>query len=189
MSFEPRLAAPMAHRAGVKSHGHPQLTFFTIYAILSPESKGAHADTGIPVPSWVPVFLCIWVFLSRKRKCNLTTGTDAPLGSPSGGAGCPLRGRLRGPHGLISGAITLLRHPLSQPVRLTALPKGEPRGAAVSARQISISCSPRGIDMHKIGFLHKKRRFVTESAGKCDYRAWLAAMAATRACISFLLLA
>ena len=62
--------------------------------------------------------------------CNLATGPDAPLGSPSGGAGCPLRGRLRGPHGLISGAITLLRYPLSQPVRLTALPKGEPRGTA-----------------------------------------------------------
>ena len=37
-----------------------------------------------------------------------------------------------------SGAIILLRYPLSQPVRLTALPKGEPRGAAVSARQITI---------------------------------------------------
>ena len=35
-------------------------------------------------------------------------------------------------------AIILLRYPLSQPVRLTALPKGEPRGAAVSARQITI---------------------------------------------------
>ena len=52
---------------------------------------------------------------ARLPKCNLATGTDAPLGSPSGGAGCPLRGRLRGPHGLISGAITLLRYPLSQP--------------------------------------------------------------------------
>ena len=37
-----------------------------------------------------------------------------------------------------SGAIILLRYPLSRPVRLTALPKGEPRGATVSARKTTI---------------------------------------------------
>ena len=76
--------------------------------------------------------------LYKETNCNLATGTDAPLGSPAGGAGCPVRGRLRGQACLISGANILLRYPLSQPVRLTALPKGEPRGAAVSARQITI---------------------------------------------------
>ena len=37
-----------------------------------------------------------------------------------------------------SAAMILLRYPLSQPVRLTALPKGEPRGATVSARKTTI---------------------------------------------------
>ena len=74
----------------------------------------------------------------RRGNCNRAyTGIDAPLGSPSGGAGCPVRGRLRGPAWRIFAVIILLWHPLSQPVRLTALPKGEPRGAAVSARQIT----------------------------------------------------
>ena len=43
------------------------------------------------------------------------TGTDAPLGSPSGGAGCPVRGRLRGQHAT-KMVFPSLRHPLSQPV-------------------------------------------------------------------------
>ena len=37
---------------------------------------------------------------------------------------------------MISAVIILLRYPLSQPVRLTALPKGEPRGAAEFARKL-----------------------------------------------------
>ena len=71
------------------------------------------------------------------------TGTDAPLGSPSGGAGCPARGRLRGPAWLDSAAMILLRYPLSQPVRLTALPKGEPRGAAILPAKLQFSVQKR----------------------------------------------
>ena len=78
---------------------------------------------------------------SRQTNCNMAYRNRRPLGSPAGGAGCPVRGRLRGQACLISGANILLRYPLSQPVRLTALPKGEPRGAAVSARQITIYLS------------------------------------------------
>ena len=48
------------------------------------------------------------------------------------------------------------RYPLSQPVRLTALPKGEPRGAAVSARQITI-CRAGSPPSHCRGGSHAAR--------------------------------
>ena len=78
---------------------------------------------------------------SRQTNSNMAYRNRCPLGSPYGGAGCPVRGRLRGPMWRFSAAMILLRYPLSQPVRLTALPKGEPRGATVSARQITIYLS------------------------------------------------
>ena len=49
------------------------------------------------------------------------------LGSPFGRAGCPERGSLRGSHVPIHVSNHQTEYPLSQPVRLTALPKGEPR--------------------------------------------------------------
>ena len=62
-----------------------------------------------------------------------------PLAPPLGELAAPKGAHLRGPMWRFSAAIILLRYPLSQPVRLTALPKGEPRSAAVSARQSTIS--------------------------------------------------
>ena len=54
-----------------------------------------------------------------------------------------------------------LRHPLSQPVRLTALPKGEPRDAAVSARQITICLfMGKNILFRRLGWHPAKRHAV-----------------------------
>ena len=77
-----------------------------------------------------------WFYATSRKIVIWRTGTDAPLAPPLGELAAPKGAHLREPMWRFSAAIILLRYPLSQPVRLTALPKGEPRSAAVSVRQI-----------------------------------------------------
>ena len=50
----------------------------------------------VNIPVAARSVVCVSVRLGTSINCNLAYRTDAPLGSPSGGAGCPVRGRLRG---------------------------------------------------------------------------------------------
>ena len=79
--------------------------------------------------------MCLSSLLSRTKNCSLASNgarswcvtERSDLGSPFGRAGCPVRGSLRGSHVPIYAFNHQTEYPLSQPVRLTALPKGEPR--------------------------------------------------------------
>ena len=63
---------------------------------------------------------------------------------PLWGSWLPRKGQTERATRCVRMPLPSLRHPLSQPVRLTALPKGEPRGAAVFARQITICRASAG---------------------------------------------
>ena len=64
------------------------------------------------------------------------------LGSPYGRAGCPVRGSLRGSHVPIYAFNHHTEYPLSQPVRLTALPKGEPRALPRQCDKLQFAAIP-----------------------------------------------
>ena len=78
---------------------------------------------------------------TRAENGNLACRDRRAPWLPLWGSWLPHKGQPERAAWFFSSAIILLRYPLSQPVRLTALPKGEPRGATVSARQVTISRS------------------------------------------------
>ena len=100
--------------------------------------------------------MCLSALLSRTKNCSLASNgarswcvtERSDLGSPFGRAGCPVRGSLRGSHVPIYAFNHQTEYPLSQPVRLTALPKGEPRALSRQCDKLQFAAMLSQTDMH-----------------------------------------
>ena len=84
-------------------------------------------------PRWSTACSDEWYFVGHGME-------RSDLGSPFGRAGCPVRGSLRGSHVPIYAFNHQTEYPLSQPVRLTALPKGEPRALPRQCDKLQFYC-------------------------------------------------